>query len=156
MGSTSMKAFLRKIVRTIFYRNASYFYGNYLGSINWVHLIVWNIAKPGRTLTRVKYNRFFSRKWIGPTLASLVVESRGLSKNELKSRVTDVLNRNGAVVIEGYYNDDQLLALEEKYSNLFSLKDVRKTNESAYNSECLPLSDRLLTFWYDDLINIIE
>ena len=100
----------------------------------------------------MKYNRFFSRKWIGSTLASVVVESRGLSKNELKSRVTDVLNRNGAVVIEGYYNDDQLLALEEKYSNLFSLKDVRMANKSAYNSECLPLSNRLLTFWYDDLI----
>ena len=57
-----IKYFLRKIIFTILYRNKNIFYGKNSNSLDFGHLIFWNLARPGRSLTRIRYNRFLFPK----------------------------------------------------------------------------------------------
>ena len=59
------------------------FYGNYYNSLNFGHLIFWNLVRPGRSLTRIKYNRFLLPRKIKKIDNNTCLNIKNLSKNEI-------------------------------------------------------------------------
>ena len=78
-----IKYFLKKIIFIILYRDKKIFYGDCYNSLNFGHLIFWNLIRPGRSLTRIKYNRFLFPRKIKKNDNDIYVNIKNLSKNEI-------------------------------------------------------------------------
>ena len=151
-----IKYFLRKIIFIILYRNKKIFYGKYSNSLNFGHLIFWNLTRPGRLLTRIKYNRFLFPKKIKIDDINIYIDTKSLSKNEIIEIATKKLKKYGTVVLNQYFNEETLSKFENEYKNYFNMLSYQPSNSSSITG-ILPLSKTLADLWFDEtIICIIE
>ena len=151
-----IKYFLKKIIFIILYRNKKIFYGKYSNSLNFGHLIFWNLVRPGRLFTRIRYNRFLFPKKIEKDDINIYVDTRSLSKNEIIKIAAKKLKKYGTVVLNQYFNEETLTKFENEYKNYFNMLNYQPSNSSSMTAT-LPLSKTLADLWFDEtIICIIE
>ena len=151
-----IKYFLRKIIFIILYRNKKIFYGKNSNSLNFGHLIFWNLARPGRLLTRIRYNRFLFPKKIKKDDINIYIDTKNLSKNEIIEIAAKKLKKYGTVVLNQYFNEETLSKFENEYKNYFNMLSYQPSNSSSITG-ILPLSKTLADLWFDEtIICIIE
>ncbi len=153
----SVKSFWKRSIKNFLWRiifwNKKIYYENHYNSLNFFHLIIFNIIWPGRTITRLRYGRLNieSKK---KNIKEIDFDKK---KNELYRFATNELFENGAVVLDQYFDVNRLESFEEKYKKYFNLNDLLDGAKSSWKSEVLPLSKILMEFWTDELIlKIIE
>ena len=146
-----IKYFLRKIIFIILYRNKKIFYEKYSNSVNFGHLIFWNLIRPGRLLTRIRYNRFLFPKKIKKDDINIYIDTKSLSKNEIIYIAAKKLKKYGTVVLNQYFNEETLTKFENEYKNSFNMLNYQPSN-SASQTDTLPLSKTLADLWFDETI----
>ena len=154
--NTSKKK-IERIINLIFYRNSRIFYGKFLGSFDLKHLILENIIKPGRSLTRLKHKRLFPMKFkINQYCTSISVSTSNRTKDSIIAEATEILNNNGAVVLDSYINKETI----EKFKNIYKFDEFKDNAEIAnktQSTETLKWTKELFSLWFDELtLSIIE
>ena len=151
-----IKFFLKKIIFIILYRDKKIFYGDCCNSLNFGHLIFWNLIRPGRSLTRIKYNRFLFPKKIKKNDINIYIDTKSLSKNEIIEIAAKKLKKYGTVVLNQYFNEETLSKFENEYKNYFNMLSYQPSNLTS-DTATLPLSKTLADLWFDEIItSIIE
>ena len=151
-----IKFFLKKIIFIIFYRDKKIFYGDYYNSLNFGHLIFWNLVRPGRLLTRIRYKRFLFPKKIKKDDINIYIDTKSLSKNEIIEIAAKKLKKYGTVVLNQYFNEETLSKFENEYKNYFNMLSYQPSNLTS-STATLPLSKTLADLWFDEtIICIIE
>lgn len=151
-----MKKFLTKIIFAILYRNHNIFYEGFYNSLNFVHLIFWNLVRPGRTIVRIKYNRFLFPKKIKKIDTDFYVDTKNLSKNEIVEISAKKLIKYGAVILNQYFDDSILSKFENEYKDDFS-KLSYEPSDFYSRTDTLPFSKVLTDLWFDEvLIDIMK
>ena len=146
-----IKYFLRKIIFIILYRNKKIFYGKHSNSLNFGHLIFWNLVRPGRLLTRIRYKRFLFPKKIKKDDINIYIDTKSLSKNEIIEIAAKKLKKYGTVVLNQYFNEETLSKFENEYKNSFNMLSYQPSN-SYSSTATLPLSKTLADLWFDETI----
>ena len=114
------------------------------------------MIRPGRSLTRIKYNRFLFPKKIKKDDNNIYIDTKSLSKNEIIEIAAKKLKKYGTVVLNQYFNEDTLSKFENEYKNYFNMLSYQPSNSSSI-SETLPLTKILADLWFDEtIICIIE
>jgi len=151
-----IKYFLKKIIFFILYGDKKIFYGDYYNSLNFGHLIFWNLVRPGRLLTRIRYKRFLFPKKIKKDDINIYIDTKSLSKNEIIEIAAKKLKKYGTVVLNQYFNEETLSKFENEYKNYFNMLSYQPSNSSSITG-ILPLSKTLADLWFDEtIICIIE
>ena len=151
-----IKHLLKKIIFIILYWDKKIYYADYHNSLNFVHLIFWNLIRPGRLLTRIKYNRFMLPRRIKKIDNNTVLNIKNLSKNEIIEISAKKLKKYGTVTLNQYYNELILSRFEDEYKNYFNKLNYQPSNYFS-NTNILPLSKNLADLWFDETItSIIE
>ena len=151
-----IKFFLKKIILIIFYRDKKIFYEDHYNSLNFGHLIFWNLIRPGRMFTRIKYNRFLFPRKIKKNDNDIYVNVKNLSKNEIIEISAKKLKKYGTVIINQYFDELTLSKFENEYKNYFDMLSYEPSNSYSPNAT-LPLSKILTDLWFDEtIISIIE
>ena len=148
---------IQPIINFIFYHNKVIFYGNFIGSIDLKHLILENLLRPGRSLRRLKYNRFFPIKFkVNNNSISIKVSSLNTSNDSLLKNASKVLDENGAVIIDSYFSAKKIQEFVDYYefNSFLATSDIANKTHS---TDTLIWSKVLIDLWFDDLIiNIIN
>ena len=151
-----IKFFLKKIIFIIFYRDKKIFYRDCYNSLNFGHLIFWNLVRPGRLLTRIRYKRFLFPKKIKKDDINIYIDTKSLSKNEIIEIAAKKLKKYGTVVLNQYFNEETLSKFENEYKNYFNMLSYQPSNLTS-STATLPLSKTLADLWFDEIItSIIE
>ena len=151
-----IKFFLKKIIFIILYRDKKIFYRDCYNSLNFGHLIFWNLVRPGRLLTRIRYKRFLFPKKIKKDDINIYIDTKSLSKNEIIEIATKKLKKYGTVVLNQYFNEETLSKFENEYKNYFNMLSYQPSNLTS-STATLPLSKTLADLWFDEIItSIIE
>ena len=150
-----IKYFIKKVCFIILYRDKKIFYGNHNNSLNFGHLIFWNLIRPGRSLTRIKYNRFLFPKKIKKDDNNIYIDTKSLSKNEIIEIAAKKLKKYGTVVLNQYFNEETLSKFENEYKNYFNTFGYQPNSNE--DTGTIPLSKTLADLWFDEtIICIIE
>jgi len=148
-----IKNLIKRISTFFLYRDKKVFYDSFLGSVDFKHLFFWNFVKPGRILTRIRYNRFLFPKKIDKNDSNIYVESSSLSDEEITNIAAEKLNKHGVVVLKNYFSEQKIKNFEKAYSSFFNQINEKEIS----NSDVLPISNSLVEFWLDKkIINIIK
>ena len=150
-----IKYFIRKVFFFILYRDKKIFYENHYNSLNFGHLFFWNLIRPGRSLTRIKYNRFLFPKKIKKDDNNIYIDTKNLSKNEIIEIAAKKLKKYGTVVLNQYFNEETLSKFENEYKNYFNTLSYQPNSNE--DTGTIPLSKTLADLWFDEaIIGIIE
>jgi len=150
-----IKDFIKKIFFVILYRDKKIFYANHYNSLNFGHLIFWNLIRPGRSLTRIKYNRFLFPKKIKKDDSNIYIDTKSLSKNEIIEIAAKKLKKYGTVILNQYFNEETLSKFENEYKNYFNMFSYQPNSNE--DTGTIPLSKTLADLWLDEtIIDIIE
>ena len=149
-----IKNFLKTIIFIILYRNKKIFYGAYKNSLNFGHLIFWNFTRPGRSLVRIKYNRFMFPRKIKKNDNDIFVNVKNLSRNEIIKISTIKLKKYGTVILNQYFDEIILSKFENEYKNYFDMLSYQPSANPSITS-ALPLSKILADLWFDEIITSI-
>ncbi len=152
-----LKKKLERVINYIFYHDRRIFYGKFRGSFDLKHLILENILRPGRSVTRLKHKRFFPIKFkINADCTSIRISTLNRSKDSILNNATEILKKNGAVVIDSYFNTESI----DEFQNIYDFNNFKINAEIAnktQSTKTLKWSKELLNFWFDELIlKIIE
>lgn len=113
------------------------------------------LLKPYRLLYRIKKGRLFYK-----------VPAQGFSQHTRESHIlqasegfdtdeaTNVLLKHGVVVLNNYFNKDQIVSFREKYKKFIGYPP---SDLASKNGDILPLSPELISMWRDEkIIEVIE
>ena len=151
-----IKNLIKKIVFFILYRDKKIYYGDNLNSLNILHLIFWNFIKPGRMLTRIKYNRLLLPRRIKNIDNNVSLDVKNLSNKEIIEVSAAKLKKYGTVILNQYFSESILSRFEDEYKSNFD-ELTYQPSDTYSNSDKLPLSKNLTDLWFDEIIiSIIE
>ena len=146
-----IKYFLKKIIFIILYRDKEIYYEGNFNSLDFKHLIFWNLVRPGRLLTRIKYKRFLFPKKIKKDDIDIYIDTKSLSRDEIIEIAAKKLKKYGTVVLNKYFNEETLSKFENEYKNYFNTLTYKPSNLSSVTTT-LPLSKILADLWFDETI----
>lgn len=151
-----IKNILKKIL-FLFYKDKKVFYGEYRNSLSFFHLFFWNLVRPGRTITRIRYNRFFFiPKKIKENDKNIFIDPKNLSKDEIINASTEKLKKYGVVIINEYFQESVLKKFEEEYKNVFNSINYNPSNEPN-KTQTINFTNILSNLWFDEiLIGVIQ
>lgn len=145
---------MKKIIRAIYkkvlsLRKSKFFYKDYKLSFSFGWLFFVNCFYPGRTIQRLKHNkskrfklfqinRLNNKNGIGTN-----IKSDHKNPKETIQLAEEALRMHGAVVIENFFSESDLIAFEKYYSNEII---ETKSGESRFDKH-LTLSKELLNLW---------
>ena len=112
-----IKHFLKKIIFIILCRDKEIYYEGNFNSFDFKHLIFWNLVRPGRLLTRIRYKRFLFPKEIKKDDINIYIDTKSLSKNEIIEIAAKKLKKYGTVVLNEYFSEETLSKFENEYKN---------------------------------------
>jgi len=151
-----IKHFLKKIIFIILCRDKEIYYEGNFNSFDFKHLIFWNLVRPGRLLTRIRYKRFLFPKEIKKDDINIYIDTKSLSKNEIIEIAAKKLKKYGTVVLNEYFSEETLSKFENEYKNYFNTLSYQSSNLSS-RTAIIPLSKTLANLWFDEtIICIIE
>ena len=112
------------------------------------------LFKPYRLLYRIKKRRLFYRKprqsSKGSNRPHILNARDGIDTAE----AVDTLLEHGVLVLENYFDRDQVLAFKEKYRKFIS---IPKSDFASADGDVLPLSQDLIGMWKDEtLVDIVQ
>ena len=107
-----IRFYLKKIILITFYRNKKIFYKDNFNSLDFLHLFLWNLAKPGRSISRIKHNRFMFPRKIKKDDNNFFVDAKNLSKNEIIEISGKKLKKYGTVILNEYFSESILSKFE--------------------------------------------
>jgi hypothetical protein len=148
--------FVRKIIFFLFCRNQEVFYKKFYGSLNIWNLIFFTILFPGRSIIRMKCNRFLIPKNFSDIDSDIYIETKNKSKKEIEIESLKKLKKYGSIIINDYFDEETLQNFEKEHSDAFAEISKIPSNFTS-RSKNLPLSKSLETLWFDEsIIKILE
>lgn len=148
--------FVRKIIFSLFYKDKEVFYKNFYGSLNLWNLVIFTILFPGRSIIRMKCNRFLIPKFFSNIDDDIYVETKDKSKKEIEIESIKKLKKYGSIIINDYFDEETMQNFEKEHNDSFDEIDTTASNFTS-RSKNLPLSKSLETLWFDEtIIKILE
>ena len=150
---------MKKLLKIIYYkilslRNSKFFYKEHKLSFSFGWLFFANIFYSGRTIQRLKNNKskrfklFQINRLKNKTSIDINIKMDRENPKETIRLAEAALRTHGAVVIENYFSESDIIAFEKYYSN-----EIIETKAGESRFDVYPtLSKELLNFWLNPLL----